>query len=249
MTSIREQVYVYVKKKYRAKPEYLWSRFPGYAVFRHADNRKWFGLIMDVPYEKLDLPGEGLADILNIKVEDPFYADMLVQQEGFLRGYHLTKGNWISILLDGTVPLEQVCRMIDEGYLATASKKEKQKNRPPKEWLVPANPAYYDIEHAFDEQKEIDWKQGKGIRKGDTVYLYAAAPVSAILYKCKVTQTDIPFSYEDKNLTISALMKVKLQKRYAPKKFPFSVLKETYGIGAVRGPRGIPGALSAALKK
>ena len=24
---------------------------------------------------------------------------------------------------------------------------------------------------------------------GDTVYIYAAAPVSAILYKCKVTET------------------------------------------------------------
>lgn len=96
---------------------------------------------------------------------------------------------------------------------------------------------------------EIDWKQGKGIRTGDTVYLYAAAPVSAILYKCRVTETDIPFEYRDGNLTLTTLMKVKLKKRYRKDKFTYEILKEQYGISAIRGPRGIPYSLSEALKK
>ena len=33
--------------------------------------------------------------------------------------------------------------------------------RPPKEWIIPANPKYYDIQAAFRTSKEIDWKQGK----------------------------------------------------------------------------------------
>ena len=32
--------------------------------------------------------------------------------------------------------------------------------------------------------------------------MYVGAPVSAILYKCKVTETDIPYRYSDENLTI-----------------------------------------------
>lgn len=68
--------------------------------------------------------------------------------------------------------------------------------RPPKEWIIPANPKYYDIQAAFRTSKEIDWKQGKGIKVGDTVYMYVAAPVSAILYKCRVTRTDIPFRFD-----------------------------------------------------
>ena len=44
-------------------------------------------------------------------------------------------------------------------------------------------------------------------------------------------------------------MKIHLQKRYAPDRFTFAVLKAEYGIYAVRGPRGIPNSLSAALKK
>ena len=143
----------------------------------------------------------------------------------------------------------RVYDLLDMSFLATASAKKKETIRPPKEWIIPANPKYYDIEHAFDDADEIDWKQGAGIKKGDTVFLYVAAPVSAILYQCKVTETDIPWQYADRNLTITALMKIRLQKRFAPDRFPFETLKEEYGIYAVRGPRGIPNSLSAALKK
>ena len=92
-------------------------------------------------------------------------------------------------------------------------------------------------------------KQGAGIKKGDTVFMYVGAPVSAVLYRCKVTETDIPFEYQDRDLTIKALMKIRLQKRYAPDRFTFDILKSEYGIYAVRGPRGIPTSLSEALKK
>ncbi len=40
----------------------------------------------------------------------------------------------------------------------------KQKLRPAKEWIIPANPKYYDIEHAFDDTDEINWKQRNGKR-------------------------------------------------------------------------------------
>ena len=96
MKTLREDVLRYAKGKYRTEPEYLWRRFPHYAVLRHEDNRKWYGLIMDIP--------------------------------------------------------------------------------------------------------------GRGIIVGDTVYLYATASVSAILFKCRVTKTDIPFDYAEKGLTITALI-------------------------------------------
>jgi hypothetical protein len=127
--------------------------------------------------------------------------------------------------------------------------KEKEKIRPPKEWIIPSNPKYYDIIHAFDNMDVIDWKQGAGIKKGDMIFMYVGAPVSAILYKCKVTETNIPYQYQDKNLTITALMKIKLLRRYDPSQFTFDVLKSEYGIYAVRGPRGIPNSLSEALGK
>ena len=186
---------------------------------------------------------------MNVKLGDPMLVDMLVQRPGYFYGYHITRSSWISVLLDGTVPFEEICQWIDESYAVTASRQKKQKIRPPREWIVPANSKYYDIEHAFDSVREIDWKQGKGIKAGDTVYLYAAAPVSAILYKCKVMETDIPCDYSDGMLTITALMKIKLQKRYQPTRFPLKKLKEEYGIYSVRGPRGVSDLLREALEK
>ena len=245
---LREQIVDYVKRKYKAEPENLWMRYPDYAIFRHADNQKWFGLVMDVKKKNLGMDGDEVVDILNVKLADPLLADLLIQQPGYFRGYHISRGNWVSILLDGSVIFEDICRWLDESYMATASKEEKQKLRPPKEWIVPANPKYYDIESAFEQTDEIDWKQGAGIKKGDTVFMYVAAPVSAILYKCKVTQTDIPFQYDDGKVAMKALMKIKLQKRYKPDKFTFDVLGSEYGIFAVRGPQGIPQSLSEALR-
>ncbi len=126
---------------------------------------------------------------------------------------------------------------------------KKEKTRLPKEWIIPSNPKYYDIIHAFDHTDTIDWKQGSGIRQGDTVFLYVGAPVSAVLYQCEVTETNIPYQYQDKNLKITALMKIRLQRRYAPDQFTFHVLKKDYEIYAVRGPRGVPDSLSEALKR
>lgn len=247
--SYRDKIFEYVKKKYKTTPEYLWKRYPTYAIFRHSDNNKWYGIIMRVTADKLGLPGNEQVDILNVKINDTLFMDMLLQQEGYFRGYHMNKASWITILLDGTVPFDEICERIDESFLNTASTKKKQKSRPLKEWIIPANPKYYDMEHAFDDTDTIEWKQGSGIKKGDTVYMYVAAPVSAILYKCKVTETDIPYDYQDGKLTISALMKIKLLKRYDREKFTFETLREEYGIYAIRGPRGIPNPLSAALTK
>ena len=245
---MRQKIIDYIKKKYKSAPEYLWKKYPDYAVFRHEDNNKWFALQAPVPKDKLGLEGNEIVEVINVKVDDMFFRDMLIRQDGILPAYHMNKQHWVTVILDGTVNEEQVRSLIDSSYLATASAKKKEKIRPPKEWIIPANPKYYDIEHAFDDENEIDWKQGAGIKTGDTVFMYVASPVSAILYKCKVTETDIPYKYSDENLTIKALMKIKLLKRYKPEKFTFDVLKEEYGIYAIRGPRGIPNSLSVALK-
>ena len=245
---MKDRTFEYIKKKYKVSPEYPWKRNDTSAVFRHSDNKKWFALYMEVESDRLGLGGSGDVPVLNLKIDDMFYRDMLVQKPGIMPAYHMNNQHWITVLLDGTVPEEQIYELIDVSYVATASAKKKEKIRPAKDWVIPANPGYYDIIHAFDETDEITWKQGSGIRKGDTVYMYVGSPVSAIIYKCRVTETDIPCDYQDKNLTIKALMKIKLQKRYDPGKFTFDVLKADYGIYAVRGPRGIPNSLSEALK-
>ena len=245
----RQIVFDYIKKKYGVQPNFPWRRDRTSAVFRHTDNKKWFALMMTVDGEKVGLPAGDPVDVINLKMDDMFYRDLLIREGGIIPAYHMNRMHWITVFLNGRMPAERIFELIDISFMATASAKKREKLRPPKEWIIPSNPKFYDVIRAFDEADLIDWKQGAGIRKGDTVFLYVGEPVSAILYQCLVTETDIPYHFQDKNLTITALMKISLQKRFRPDRFTFEVLKREYGINAVRGPRGIPYSLSVALKE
>ena len=218
---MREEIFTYIKKKYKVSPEYPWGKYENNAVFRHSDNQKWFALVMEVGRDKLGLPGNERVDVLNLKIDDRMLRDMLLKEKGILPAYHMNKEYWISVVLDGTVKEDKVFDLISASFVATASKKKKEKVRPPKEWIVPANPKFYDIEHAFDNTDTIDWKQSSSVKTGDTIFMYVAAPVSAILYKCKAVEVDIPYKYTGKDLTITMVMKLRLLRRYEQKQFDF----------------------------
>ena len=122
--SLRNKISEYITSQYASSPEYLWAKYPNYAVFRHMGNKKWFAVIMDIPYKKLDLDKEGITDILNIKVS-PLMAGSLELTEGILPAYHMKKGAWVSILLDGSVDKEQIKALIAMSYELTDSKKKR----------------------------------------------------------------------------------------------------------------------------
>ena len=107
---MREEIFQYVKKKYKVEPDYPFSTAPTYPVLRH-------------------LEGSEHVDIMNVKLGDPMLVDMIVRQPGYFYGYHITRSNWISILLDGTVPFEEICQWIDESYAVTASRKKGKKRK------------------------------------------------------------------------------------------------------------------------
>ena len=130
---MRETIFAYIKKTYKASPEYPWAKYDSNAVFRHSDNKKWFALVMGVEKNKLGLSGSEYVDVINLKIDDMVFRDILVQQEGILPAYHMNKEHWITVLLDGTVEESKVYDLIDVSYAATASKKKKATVCSPKE--------------------------------------------------------------------------------------------------------------------
>ena len=74
-----------------------------------------------------------------------------------------------------------------------------------------------------------------------------AAPVSAILYKCEAVEVDIPYDYEDENVHMSRVMKIRLLHRFNRDQMTRDRMKE-YGVYAVRGPRSVPPALQEELE-
>nr|WP_314464406.1 MmcQ/YjbR family DNA-binding protein [uncultured Clostridium sp.] len=239
--SYRNSILKFALDQYGTEPEYPWMLLPNYAVLRHTDNKKWYALIMDIPRNRLGLDGNDLIDILNIKC-DPIMNGSLRMQEGFLPAYHMHKGNWITILLDGSVDKEMVFSLLDMSFTMTGSRNAgKEKPGGNKDWIIPVNPKYFDIEAAFtkSENDTIIWKQSNHITVGDIIYLYVAAPVSAIRYKCKAVEVNIPYHYADDNVSMSRVMEIQLLKRYDKEPIGFNMLKE-HGVISVRGPRSIP---------
>lgn len=111
----RDDILAYVKKKYNTKPEYLWEKNPHYAVLRHQDNKKWYGLIMNVPKEKLGLEGKEEIDIINIKVY-PEMIGSLRKEKYVLPAYHMNKEYWISVILSETVSKEEMLSLLDLSF-------------------------------------------------------------------------------------------------------------------------------------
>lgn len=248
--SQRKEVLKYVLEKYGTSPEFLWESNPDSAALRHSDNRKWYGLIMSVNRANLGLKGSGTVDVLNLKC-DPAEGGSLVLNAGIIPAYHMNKKAWISVILDGTVEMCFIEILIDTSFDLTAPRlKRTAPNARITEWIVPANPKFYNIEKAIAESrgKGFLWKQSSRIAVGDTVYLYVAAPVSGIKYKCEVLEANIPYEYSDENVRMSRVMKLKLVRRYDKTPVSFALLKE-HGVNAVRGPRGIPKDLVRAIEK
>ena len=67
MTNQRESILRYAAENFGTTPEYLWKSTPDAAVLRHRENGKWYGLLTDIPAEKLGLPSGRTVHILNVK--------------------------------------------------------------------------------------------------------------------------------------------------------------------------------------
>ena len=123
----RKIVFDYAKKTYGSDPEYLWTKTPDSAVLRHSSNRKWYAVVLDVQKCRLGLEGDEVIDILDVKCE-PMLIGSLIEKDGYFRAYHMNKEKWITIILDGTVPNEEIFGLIDLSYELTAVGNTHRKN-------------------------------------------------------------------------------------------------------------------------
>ena len=217
----------YIKEKYKDNPEFLWSKFPGYAVYRNKNNEKWYSIIMNISSDKLNKE-IGEVEIINIKLNEDKIMNLL-KKEGFYKAYHMNKKDWISIILNDTLEDKEIFSLIDESYEIINENEE---------WIIPSNPKYYDIINCFNNTNEIIWKQSSNIHINDIIYLYVAAPYSKIMYKCRAVEINIPYSYKDSNIKINNIMKLRLIEDVKEKNYSFEYLNNL-GIKSIRGPRKI----------
>ncbi len=108
-----KEIIKYVKEKYHEEPEYLWN--DENAVFRHQENKKWYGVLMPITKDKLGFKEKNLVEIIDLKI-DPDKINKIVNNKNYFRGYHMNKKYWLTILLDGNVDIKDIYKLIDESY-------------------------------------------------------------------------------------------------------------------------------------
>jgi len=247
-TGIRKQIIEYIDDFYGVKPDYPWAGHPDYCVFRHDSNKKWFALIMNITADKLGLDSDEPVDIINIKC-DPLMSGSLRMNNGFFRAWHMNKEGWLSVLLDGTVSSDEIKWLIGISFDLTDKKKKKPAARAPKAWIVPANPKYYDIVGNWMGRDEVQWSQTANIMPGDDVYMYVGQPYSAILYHCRVIETNLPSPWQPNPNRTRYRMRMKKLCMMGAGDFTLERLRDEYKITTIRGRRSVPNSLLAELRE
>ena len=122
----RERLTQYMQDTYGTQAEYLWADTPDCAVFRHPSSKKWYAIIMTVHSDRLGLPGEELVDVMNVRC-GAIMTGSLLSQKGLLPAYHMNKNYWISILLNESVPDDQIAPLLELSYDSVAPKRKRKK--------------------------------------------------------------------------------------------------------------------------
>ena len=123
----RDELTRYIFDTYSIEPDYPFPADNTSAVFRHAGNRKWFALVMNIPAQKLGLPSENRIDIVNMKCDSVLIGSFR-GLPGLFPAYHMNKESWITAALDGSAPDETVKTLLDMSYQATLPKVRKKRN-------------------------------------------------------------------------------------------------------------------------
>ena len=211
-------------------------------VLRHSISRKWFALIMHIPRDRLEPDGSDSVDVVNLK-NSPLMMGSLTQEAGIYPAYHMSHSSWISVVLDDTVSDDTLLSLLDMSYQLTSTPKKSGSagHFRISRWIVPANPRWFDLEEILrpDDAGTFLFKQSSSIEIGDTVYLYVAAPVSAIKYRCEAVEVNIPDDYQDEHVTVKKLMRLRVLQEYSDPPIGLPLMRE-HGVTTVRGPRSMP---------
>ena len=106
----------YARKTYGDEAEYLWEKFPDNAVLRRGDTKKWYAAILTVEYCKFGIKREGTVEVIDMRM-DPEELEKTVDNKTYFRGWHMNKKRWVTMLLDGSAPIDEIIMRLNESYI------------------------------------------------------------------------------------------------------------------------------------
>ena len=106
-------------------PDYPFDEDFETAVLRHADNRKWYAIVMRVSRRKFGLHSDEVIDVVNLKLPTEMFGSFDAS-DGVHPAYHMNKHHWISVLLPDA-PEDIVHFLTNFSFEATRAKKKRTK--------------------------------------------------------------------------------------------------------------------------
>ena len=190
-----------IEREFGAMPEHPFSKDEG-AVFRHMNTGKWFAIDMCIRRGKLDDPhpyrtADDMIDVMNVKIY-PDALDDLLKEPGICRCYHMNKKMWVTLTMDDRLADERVMELVRKSYDLTsggsAVSKSNRKMGERSYWMIPSNPANYDVAQGFRDSgnNTLAWHHRINVMPGDIVYIYQTEPVASIMFECEVLESFLP---------------------------------------------------------
>ena len=119
-----QQFLEYCLNAYGTSPDYPFDDLLETAVLRHADNRKWYAIVMKVSRRKFGLDSDEVIDVVNLKLPTEMFGSVGAA-EGVCPAYHMNKLHWISVLLPDA-PDDIVQFLVNVSYEATKDKRKRR---------------------------------------------------------------------------------------------------------------------------
>ena len=121
----KQQFLSYCLDTYGTSPDYPFDEDFETAVFRHADNRKWYAIVMKLSQRKFGFDSDEVIDVVNLKLPTEMLGSFGAA-DGIYPAYHMNKLHWISVLLPDA-PNDVVQFLLNASFEATKSSKKKSK--------------------------------------------------------------------------------------------------------------------------
>ena len=93
------------------------------AVLRHANNRKWYAIVMRVSRRKFGFDSDEVIDVVNLKLPTEMFGSFGAA-DGVYPAYHMNKLHWISVLLPDA-PDDVVQFLVNVSFEATKAKRKR----------------------------------------------------------------------------------------------------------------------------
>ena len=115
----------YCLNTYGTSPDYPFGDWMESAVLRHADNRKWYAIVMKVSRRKFGFDSDEIIDVVNLKLPTEMFGSFGAA-DGVYPAYHMNKLHWISVLLPDA-PDDVVQFLVNVSFEATKDKRKRKK--------------------------------------------------------------------------------------------------------------------------